>query len=1699
MSKGWFALLAVFFFIIFPAVSASSIGVGQLCAADPIVGDLMVVSAGTFVQGSPVDEPCRYTNETQFTHTLTRNLAVMATEVTRQMWADLQAAQPTLPADPTSTSVGAGMSNPVQNNTWYEAVLFANLLSVERGLTRCYYTDAGFTTPVTSSNYTTGPFYCNFDANGYRLPTEGEWENFCRAGTTTTFWIVEPNYSSGNCTSCTPGLLPNLESAEVFCANYTGGTANVATKQPNPWGLYDTLGNVREWCWDWYSEYYPAGSATDYPGAASGTLRVRRGGACHYSASSGRSAARGALDPSWRDDCTGFRLVRTVSTTNSISFPQLLKDQIWTTRLGVTNPHAAQAELLFKAYDSTGEILASVEMPSLAPSARLYQDVGSIFSSLDADQLAVIAWVQVTSDRQLQGFAEYNTADGQRKMFAEAVMSPANRLYIPHIAAELPETWWTQASLTAGVGASSKTLQLGTGGQYPLSDLAADNSQAALDLNSYFPSAPGSGEAVGEFRSSEADLGGVVMFGRSDSVQVASALTLKSRPTRTLFYSHVAQDGVWWTGFTVYNVSSQTAHLTVYGYDEAGNLTGQNQVEVAAGVKRVAFVGDFIGNNPTPAYVVMQSDQPVIGFELFGGQSAPIMAGINADSVTSKTLYFNHVQLNEGEWTGITMINPGDANAAVSVYGYNDAGQVVATATALLAPHQKWVRFAQDLFGGSVPSTLSHLKVESDQPLTGFELVGDDALTRLDGLPAMASAYAAAEANVTAAGATLSVGETVVTIPAGALPPGTPVGLSERPLDSHSDGEVELLGSATFSLEPAGLVSITPLTITLPVTDSVRQKLAGSKHQSAALVIYQWNSLLQIWEALPTTVNGDTLSAFITTFTTYAIGQTARELDLSITLNFEVQPDFSPHKGWLIIKKAPKFGLIQILGPNNFIYNELYLPYMQHAARGQADLLTLDSAYIDLAQTYTLNNMGILRAAKDESLWCFFIPTSDSSAPSACAASSQITFWTVSISAGEYSAGQDKQYRIIILNQTNQDTYDLNYFPANSGRKTHYNAIAIDEPPTMQSSPGRDPVLLIHGINGTAEYWRGNVQHLRDQGFNAYAVFYTGWESIPHSADMVKAALDYVRNRQGGGEVDVITHSYGGVITRYYCLETEPGQCGSKIDDLVMIAPPHHGSLAAAKCVLGDPVVIFQRLHLGWTKDPNLPIYAELTPGSEPLLAMGTSAFPAGLKPLILAGAEGIGGLSLFHTEGLFCEDGVVSVPSASLLDAAAPVKLGVIELNHNEQPANAGLFDMLSGYLTRTSSPGFPIGGNEVVRYLWSSWADVVEEAGDGMLFHPYQAALIVDARSLGAEVDSVLFDGNWPAARTDLEMKENPANPGVFFYWDTARGTIDLSGTLSQTCKLRFENSSGTNLLTLSDVGLRSACAMTVQTGGHGGDLWGTDSIVGDLMYVPAGTFVQGSPADEPCRWGAETQFTHTLTRDLAVMATEVTQGMWAALRAMQPSLPNNPSFDSGTERPVESVTWYEAVLFANLLSVQRGLTRCYYTDAGFTTPVTSSNYTTEPCYCNWNADGYRLPTEGEWEYFCRAGTTTPFWIAEPNYNEGNCGYCSSGLLLNLESAAVFCVLDQGSAPVATKVPNPWGLYDTHGNVWEWCWDLYSEYYPAGSATDYLGAAVGSLRVFRGGGWDYGARDCRSADRDFDGPDVRSYVLGFRLVRGL
>ncbi|GHU22904.1 hypothetical protein FACS1894172_07700 [Spirochaetia bacterium] len=230
--------------------------------------------------------------------------------------------------------------------------------------------------------------------------------------------------------------------------------------------------------------------------------------------------------------------------------------------------------------------------------------------------------------------------------------------------------------------------------------------------------------------------------------------------------------------------------------------------------------------------------------------------------------------------------------------------------------------------------------------------------------------------------------------------------------------------------------------------------------------------------------------------------------------------------------------------------------------------------------------------------------------------------------------------------------------------------------------------------------------------------------------------------------------------------------------------------------------------------------------------------------------------------------------------------------------------------------------------------------------------------------------------------------------------------------------------------------------------------------FMRIPAGTFMMGSPAPEVNRVGNEVQHKVTISRDFYMGKCEVTQ------KEYQEVMGTNPSHFKGNNLPVENVSWYDAIEYCNARSRKEGLTPAY---SGSGASIS----------WNRNANGYRLPTEAEWEYACRAGTSTPYSsgssVDSVGWDWGNSG--------------------GETHPVGTKQANAWGLHDMHGNVWEWCWDWYGDY-STSSQTDPTGAASGTNRVLRGGSWFNIARYLRSANRGYYTPTSRYYNLGFRVV---
>lgn len=230
--------------------------------------------------------------------------------------------------------------------------------------------------------------------------------------------------------------------------------------------------------------------------------------------------------------------------------------------------------------------------------------------------------------------------------------------------------------------------------------------------------------------------------------------------------------------------------------------------------------------------------------------------------------------------------------------------------------------------------------------------------------------------------------------------------------------------------------------------------------------------------------------------------------------------------------------------------------------------------------------------------------------------------------------------------------------------------------------------------------------------------------------------------------------------------------------------------------------------------------------------------------------------------------------------------------------------------------------------------------------------------------------------------------------------------------------------------------------------------NGVILEMVLMPAGTFIMGSPDSEVERYSNETQHKVTISKPFYLGKYPITQAQW------QQVMVTNPSHSKGDKLlPVENISWNDIQAFC--LKLKR------ITQAPF-----------------------GIPTEAKWEYACRGGTTTPFHFGSKlNGTQANCnGHFPYGT--NKKGPKL-----KKTTPVGKYPANPWGLHDMHGNLREWCADWYGEY-QNGHAKDPEGSSSGERRVLRGGSWDYGARYCRAALRDGDDPTSRSVSCGGRVL---
>ncbi len=335
---------------------------------------------------------------------------------------------------------------------------------------------------------------------------------------------------------------------------------------------------------------------------------------------------------------------------------------------------------------------------------------------------------------------------------------------------------------------------------------------------------------------------------------------------------------------------------------------------------------------------------------------------------------------------------------------------------------------------------------------------------------------------------------------------------------------------------------------------------------------------------------------------------------------------------------------------------------------------------------------------------------------------------------------------------------------------------------------------------------------------------------------------------------------------------------------------------------------------------------------------------------------------------------------------------------------------------------------------------------------------------------VNSTLLGGTEGEPGVEYQFTAVPSSRPTWFRleWDFGDGTPRRLVIGSLTVEHRFQ-----------EAGTYTVVARLYD---HGtGVLWATGTLIVNIrltppqpqmVMVPAGRFSMGSSRDfseQPVR-------EVVVSKPLLVLPTEVTQQLWVAVMGY------NPSYFSGDQRPVENITWWEAIDFCNRLSVRHGLRPCYL-------------FRGDTVIWDRTANGYRLPTEAEWEYVCRSGTVTDTYAGDLRQPWGGCEEDEPVLL----PIAWYCRnSDDRTHAVGQKQPNGFGLFDMLGNVAEWVWDWYSNTaYQSADSVDPAGPPSGSQRVVRGGAWNLGNFFLRAAARMGLSPWHHSPAVGFRIVR--
>ncbi|MDJ0837852.1 MAG: hypothetical protein QNK37_15150 [Acidobacteriota bacterium] len=425
----------------------------------------------------------------------------------------------------------------------------------------------------------------------------------------------------------------------------------------------------------------------------------------------------------------------------SLFFPDIQADGKYISDVGIVNPNGNDASVKLVGYDSAGNILEEKSY-TIGSMGKLSGPVTNFFT-----KASDIDWISVSADRGINGYAHTSDNSGAESFAMTAPKYLEQRLYVPHIAA-ITGTWSTEASVING---SSDTANAVLSNQF-VQDVNLSNNTAFSRDDFDFGKKYGGAvpETVEWVRLEENDsqllMAGHEIFRTVDGSNQTAGLTLdnvgKPNPNFTyvdnnIYFTHIARDtATFWTGLALVNINDIPTGIKIIGWGDGGVKIGEMTRTLEAGDKLVGSATNLLADIGTPAqiaWVEVQADEPIVGYELFGTTNAKRLAGFEASTALKRELVFPYLAPTT-DWHGISVINVNDEPANLNMTIYSSTGTVVATAQAALLAREKKSAPIESLFGlTTLPNNAAWLYISSDKSIAGFQLFGrgDDQMAAL--------------------------------------------------------------------------------------------------------------------------------------------------------------------------------------------------------------------------------------------------------------------------------------------------------------------------------------------------------------------------------------------------------------------------------------------------------------------------------------------------------------------------------------------------------------------------------------------------------------------------------------------------------------------------------------------------------------------------------------------------------------------------------------------------------------------------------------------------------------------------------------------------------------------------------------------------------------------------------------------------------